>query len=82
MVLKEEVEYYNKMKLDLITKHEGKYALIKGQELKGIYNSEFEAYEAGVKMFKDEAFLIKHITKEEETVEFPALALGIIYAHS
>lgn len=82
MALEKELQYYDKIKADLLIKHKGKYALIKGEKLIGIFDSELKAYEAGVEKFGSQSFLIKHIISQEELVEFPALALGVIYART
>ena len=76
----EELEYFEEHKAHLLEEHLGKYALIKGHELAGTYSSPKEAYHQGIRMFKLEPFLIKHIVEKETPAQIPALFTGMIGA--
>ena len=78
MALDREVKYYEANKKDLLKKHNGKFVLIKGDRLVGSFDSEKSAYEAGLKEFGNQAFLIKRVSKKEDTSQNPALVLGIL----
>lgn len=79
-MFEKELEYYKANKEELLKHHENQYAVIKENKLLGAYTTEQEAYEAGLKEFGNVSFLIKRVTKQEEIVRFPALAIGVINA--
>ena len=81
MVLEKEMAYYIEHQAELLKQYEGKYILIKGEKIIGGYESEEEAYRAGLEKFQNEPFFIKYVAKEEESAEFPALFLGLINAY-
>ena len=80
MELEKELAYYNAQREELLSHHEGQFALIKANSCLGYFTTEGEAYEEGVKQFGNQAFLIKQITKEKEINRVPALVLGLINA--
>jgi len=80
MALEKELEYFNKIRGDLLKKDENKFALVKGEELLNTYTTWEEAYSAGVEKFGKEPFLIKQVLKEEPKENIPALSLEIIRA--
>ena len=81
MPLERELQYYKKIKPELLDKKdEGKFALIKGEELIGTFNRADDAYAEGVKRFGLEPFLLKQILREDRTEHLPALAIGVLNA--
>ena len=78
-VLERELKYYQEHKEELLQRCEGSFVLIAGEEMIGSYATEGEAYEAGLERLGNQAFLIRRVTKEEETVQFPALAVGVLH---
>lgn len=82
MVLDMELKYYENMKAELLAHHRGQYALIKGNQLVGTFSTLEEAFTAGVEQFGNVAFLIQFVQEEEEFIQHPSLAVGIISAHS
>ena len=80
MALDKELELFAKMKPELLKNHEGKFALIRGEEFIGAYDSAENAYAEGVKRFGCESFLVKKVTQEEEIYRNQALALGLMNA--
>lgn len=77
--LKKELDTYQKNKNQLRKEHEGKFVLIKDDKVIDTFNTETEAYEAGVKQFGIDAFLIKQILGSEDEVYYPALLSGLIF---
>ena len=64
--LNREYQHFKQIKNDLLQQgNEGKFALIKGESLIDIFHSEKDAYEAGVKRFGTDIFLVQKISKEE-----------------
>lgn len=81
MVLERELEFYRSQKQALLQTHKGQFALIKGEKLLGAYATFEEAFNAGVAAIGTEPFLIKEVTEQDEIMQNPALAIGMIYAH-
>jgi len=78
--LEVEIAYYKANKTDFLQKYEGKYALIKGRELLGVFDSPTSAYADGLKRLGNVPMLIVHIQREEPKSWIPALQLGLIRA--
>ena len=66
MKLKEEYETYKTHKEDLLSKHDGKFVLIKGSKIIDFFSSYDDALKEGFKKFGNVPFLVKQIQKEEE----------------
>jgi hypothetical protein len=80
MKLEKELAYFNSKREELVSHHEGQFALIKGDSCLGYFTTEAEAYEEGLRQLGNQPFLIKKVTKEEEVDRAPALVLGLINA--
>lgn len=63
--LKKEFEFYKKNQVDLVGKYEGKFVVVKDQEVKGVYDTEIQAYQEAQKNFKLGSFLIQRVEKGE-----------------
>ena len=61
MVLEEELKTYKKEKESLLSKHAGKFVLIKGQKIIGLFVSKDDALKEGYKKFNNREFLVKQI---------------------
>lgn len=81
MALETELEQFEALKADLLQHHEGKYALIIGTELLGVFDHPEEAYKVGIDKRANVPMLIKHISREEITDTIPALTLGLLGAN-
>lgn len=80
--LEKEYQYYLKIKAELLKQHQGKFALIKGEELIGTYDTAENAYKVGLGRFGNVPFLIIRVQENEEKVWIPALELGLLHAHT
>lgn len=80
MALETELQYFQRVKQELLKTHAGKFALIKGEELVGVFDTPANAYDEGVKRFGREPFMIKRISETEEVYRNQALALGLMNA--
>lgn len=78
--LAEELGYYREQKAELLKSHEGKFALIKGRNLLGVFDSQDAAYAAGLQRLGNVPMLILRIQREEPRVSNPALHLGLVHA--
>ena len=61
MALERELAYYEKRKADLLETHKNQFALMKGEELIGVYPTFEEAFRVGAVKFGAEEFLIQQI---------------------
>jgi len=69
-ILSEETETYNKQKDSLLKTDSGKFVLIKGKKIIGIYDTKNDAIRIGIDKFDNSPFLVKKITEKEETINF------------
>jgi hypothetical protein len=63
--LKTEMETYERHKQELLSDHRGKFALIRGPEIAGIWDTYEDALEAGYGQFGLEPFMVKQIQESE-----------------
>jgi len=82
MVLEQELIYFEAHKSEWLQHYKGQVALVKGTALHGTFTTGHEAFEAGVRLFGRASFLVKEILEEDQTIQYPALAVGMISAHS
>jgi hypothetical protein len=78
--LDEERRFFEEKKPELLASHEGKFALIKGREVFGIFDTQDRAYAEGLRLFGNVPMLIALVRKDEPKASFPALHLGLIRA--
>jgi hypothetical protein len=80
-ILVDERKFYEQERAHLLSQHEGKFALIHGKKLLGVYDTGRAAYEEGLRRLGNVPMLIVHVVRQEpvETVS-PALQLGLIGA--
>ncbi|HKR63178.1 MAG TPA: hypothetical protein VJZ00_05545 [Thermoanaerobaculia bacterium] len=76
-ILHQELKFFEQERLELLARAPGKYALIKGTELIGIFDSELEAVRAGYRQIGNEAFLVKHIVEADVPLVFTTFNLGV-----
>ncbi len=79
--LQKEYAYYRQIKSDLIKQNRGKFALIKGEKLIGTFDTDSDAYGAGLLQFGNTAFLIVRILDDDEKSSIPILQLGLLNAN-
>ena len=58
-MLKKEFEYFLDHQMELVDKYDGKFLVIKGQKVIGVYDSELEAVEETSKREKIGTFLVQ-----------------------
>ena len=66
MTLEQEFEYYLKNQADLIKKHSGRYVVIKGEELIGVFDSKAEAIIETSKAHEMGTFLVQKCSPGSE----------------
>ena len=79
-ILERELAHFSSIKDELLKNHPNKFALIKGEEFIGAFDSAANAYEEGVRRFGRDVFLVKRISEKEEVYRNQALSLGLIDA--
>ncbi len=80
-MLETELAFFELHRAQWVRVHPGKYALIKGEQLEGMYDSSGNAYTEGVKRWGNVPFLIKEVLPEDRVEQSPALTHGLINAH-
>ncbi|MBI4323666.1 MAG: hypothetical protein HY674_00205 [Chloroflexi bacterium] len=79
-VLAQELEFFAENKADWMKIHPGKFVLVKGRELLGVFDTAESALTEGARQFGAESFLVRQVIAGEENIYIPALALGLLYA--
>ena len=64
--LASELATYEAHKEELVSQHEGRYALVHGSEIAGVWDTYNDALESGYQKFKLEPFLVKQIQSIEQ----------------
>jgi hypothetical protein len=79
--LQKEYAFYLKIKGDLLKQYAGKFALIKGEDFAGAFDTDADAYKIGLEKFGNNPFLIVRIQETEEKSWTPILQLGLLNAN-
>jgi hypothetical protein len=80
MALEIEIEYYNELRPELLKEHgEGKFVLIKGRELLGVFDTNEEAYSAGFDAYGFVSFLLRPIRKVDRILVMRMVPAGYVY---
>jgi len=76
-LLQQELAAYKAHKTDLLATAEGKYALVRGDEISGTFESLDDALAEGYRKFGNVPFLVKQITAVDAPVNFVSSLLEI-----
>ena len=76
-VLETELKTYEKHREFLLGTAEGKFVLIRHEEIAGVYSSEMDAIAQGYQKFGNVPFLVKQIVKVETPQNFISNLLGV-----
>ena len=71
MALETELRFFRQHRDELLQRHEGKFALVKGEVLVGVFLTFDEAYAQGVTYFGQQLFLVRLITRKGSIVRIP-----------
>lgn len=80
-MLEKELAFYEKTLNNWLTEYPGKFVLVKGEELVGVYDTNEQALSAGASRFGLGSYLVRCIQKNKEDIRLPALTLGLLYAN-
>lgn len=78
--LKSEYEFYVKNKGSLLEKFAIKFIIIKGEEVLGPFDTDADAYKAGLLKYGAVPFFITRVQKDDEKAITPVLELGLLSA--
>ena len=59
----------------------GKFVLIKGETLRGVFDSDKTAVSEGIRLFGFEPFLVRNVAETEEEIHIPAIMFGLLHAN-
>lgn len=79
-MLEQEIQFFTEHLAEWLERHSGKFVLVKGPELIGFFDTIEAALAAGARRFGLQPFLVRRVLETQETVNIPALALGILHA--
>ena len=65
--LQKQLEYFKSHQDELVRKYEGKFLVIRDQEVQGVYDTEMEAYTDAKKKFGLGVFLIQQCSPGQES---------------
>lgn len=78
MALETEIERYNELLPELLPANEGKFAVIKGRDLIGVFDDMDVGYRAALDKYGITNFLLRPIRAVQPTVDLRNLHLGLV----
>lgn len=81
-MLEKERKFFADNRSELQTRYLDKIVVIKDEQVIGAFNTIEEALSEGARQFGLQPFLVRRVTDSEETINIPALTLGILRADS
>jgi len=78
-VLEKELKFFDQHKAEWVKAHLGKFVLVKGDELFGVFDSAETAISEGARQFGTDSFLVRKVTAADEEIRIPALTLGLLH---
>jgi len=75
--LETEWRYFNEHRAELLQQAAGKFALIKGDSLIGMFDSEASAIRTGYQKLGNVPFLVKEVTEVDIPLTFTSFDLGV-----
>ena len=76
-ILGTEIQTYEQQRENLLGTSEGKFVLIHGTQVIGIFDAKMDAIAAGYQQFGNVPFLVKQILRIEAPLNFMSNLLGI-----
>lgn len=76
--LQVEREFFKANQAEWIKIHSGKFVLVKGEKLIGVFDSDQKAVAEGLRLFGSESFLVRGVDEQDETLRIPALMFGLL----
>jgi hypothetical protein len=79
--LQQEREFFKANQAEWAKAHAGKFVLVKGAELIGVFDNPENAVAEGLRKFGSESFLVRGVNEVEETLKIPSLMFGLIHGN-
>lgn len=80
-ILSKEIETFKNNKENLLRDNSGKFVLIKGQEIIGVYDTQKDAIKVGIDKFGNNPFLVKEIEEVESVQNFTSNLIRLTPCH-
>lgn len=81
-LLNKELETFEKKKAELLGTSEGKFVLIKGDQVLGTYDAKADAIAEGYNRFGNQPFLVKQVVEIETPLNFVSNHLSLRACHT
>jgi hypothetical protein len=81
-VLENERKSFGANRKQWLALYAGKFILVKGEELIGVFDKPEDALAEGARRFGSDSFLVRQVKEADELVYILALTLGILRADS
>ncbi len=81
-VLAKEQAFFTAHQAEWTKLHSGRFAVVKGSELVGTFDTIEQALAAGAARFGLDSFLVRKLGEMEQEIHIPALTLGLLFANS
>jgi hypothetical protein len=75
-LLQQEKAVFNAHKDEFLAKYQGKFVLIKGEVVAGVFDDRFDAIHQGYERFGNVPFLVKRIVEVEVPLSFTSNLFG------
>ena len=75
--LEAELQYFNEHRAEFLEQAAGKFALIKGDRLIGMFDSETNAIRNGYQKLGNVPFLVRQVTEVDIPLTFTSFNLGV-----
>lgn len=72
-----ELETFESMRAELLGKASGKYALVKGDQVIDVLESQQDAIKRGYELYGNEPFLVKQIVEIDIPANFTSFSIGV-----
>lgn len=79
--LQTELEFFKANQAEWAKVHSGKFVLVKGEKLIGVFDSDQNAVAEGLRFFGSESFLVRGVNELDQTLRIPALMFGLLNAN-
>lgn len=79
--LQKEYAFYLRIKPELLRESKGKFVVIRDEKVAGVFDTDSDAYKAGLARFGNVPFLIMLVNEEDQETRIPILELGLNVAN-
>ncbi len=73
-----EREFFKTNQAAWMKAHPGKFVLVKGEKLFGVFDTDQNAVAEGLRQFGSESFLVRGVSEQDETLRIPALMFNLL----